>query len=307
MINGVKKMNKTVASLVLLSLMASSATWATSTSEEAATQAHSTTTQESIKREQEKQSDLLKKANSAVTEGMDNVLKAVELLKEKKDGEALKALETAVGKFDIAIAAEPDLALAPVDSYVTLFDLVATPDTIREQLKTVKELIDDGKVQEARKLLSSLRDEMEISTVYLPLATYPDAIKLAVKYLRNEKREQAIATLDTTVKSLVTKTTAVPLGLIRAKSLIEQASKLDKEKDKKKILDLVKEAREQLTIANLLGYTQEFNDSYIDLKKQIVALENEIRGKNAVEKLYEKLAHSFAELMKKETAAPGQK
>ncbi len=300
-------MNKTVASLVLLSLMASSATWATSTSEEAATQAHSATTQESIKREQEKQSDLLKKANSAVTEGMDNVLKAVELLKEKKDGEALKALETAVGKFDIAIAAEPDLALAPVDSYVTLFDLVATPDTIREQLKTVKELIDDGKVQEARKLLSSLRDEMEISTVYLPLATYPDAIKLAVKYLRNEKREQAIATLDTTVKSLVTKTTAVPLGLIRAKSLIEQASKLDKEKDKKKILDLVKEAREQLTIANLLGYTQEFNDSYIDLKKQIVALENEIRGKNAVEKLYEKLAHSFAELMKKETAAPGQK
>jgi len=300
-------MNKTVASLVLLSLMAPSATWATSTSEEAATQAHSATTQESIKREQEKQSDLLKKANSAVTEGMDNVLKAVELLKEKKDGEALKALETAVGKFDIAIAAEPDLALAPVDSYVTLFDLVATPDTIREQLKTVKELIDDGKVQEARKLLSSLRDEMEISTVYLPLATYPDAIKLAVKYLRNEKREQAIATLDTTVKSLVTKTTAVPLGLIRAKSLIEQASKLDKEKDKKKILDLVKEAREQLTIANLLGYTQEFNDSYIDLKKQIVALENEIRGKNAVEKLYEKLAHSFAELMKKETAAPGQK
>ncbi len=300
-------MNKTVASLVLLSLMASSATWATSTSEEAATQAHSATTQESIKREQEKQSDLLKKANSAVTEGMDNVLKAVELLKEKKDGEALKALEAAVGKFDIAIAAEPDLALAPVDSYVTLFDLVATPDTIREQLKTVKELIDDGKVQEARKLLSSLRDEMEISTVYLPLATYPDAIKLAVKYLRNEKREQAIATLDTTVKSLVTKTTAVPLGLIRAKSLIEQASKLDKEKDKKKILDLVKEAREQLTIANLLGYTQEFNDSYIDLKKQIVALENEIRGKNAVEKLYEKLAHSFAELMKKETAAPGQK
>ncbi len=295
-------MKKTIGALVLTSLITSSMAWATPASaQKTGDQAHSATTQEAIKQEQKKQSDLLKKANSAVVEGMHSVLKAVDLLKERKDEEALKALEAAVGKFEIAMAAEPDLALAPVDSYVTLFDLIATPDTIREQLKTAKELLDEGKVQEARKLLSTLRDEMEITTVYIPLATYPDAIKLAVKYLRNKKREEAIATLDTTVKSLVNETTAIPLGLIRAKSLIEQASKLDKEKEKEKILGLVHAARMQLDVANLLGYTQRFNESYIDLKKQIVALEQEIKGKNVVEKLYEKLSESFAELLKKET------
>lgn len=295
-------MKKTIGALVLTSLITSSMAWATPASDQkTGDQAHSAATQEAIKQEQKKQSDLLKKANSAVVEGMHSVLKAVDLLKERKDEEALKALEAAVGKFEIAMAAEPDLSLAPVDSYVTLFDLIATPDTIREQLKTVKELLDDGKVQEARTLLSTLRDEMEITTVYLPLATYPDAIKLAVKYLRNKKREEAIATLDTTVKSLVNETTAIPLGLIRAKSLIEQASKLDKEKEKEKILGLVHAARMQLDVANLLGYTQRFNESYIDLKKQIVALEEEIKGKNVVEKLYEKLSESFADLLKKET------
>ncbi len=301
-------MKKSIAALLLLTLGTSSVGWATSTSDsDTLSHADSAATKEAVKQEERKQTDLLTKANTAVTQGMELVVKAVNLLEEKKDDEALGALEAAVGKFEVAIAAEPDLALAPVDSYVMLFDLVATPDTVRNQLKAVKELLDDGKVQDARKLLSTLRDEMEISTVYIPLATYPDAIKLAVKYLRDKKREQAIATLDTTVKSLITETTVVPQGLIRAKSLVEQASKLDKEKDKEKILNLVKAAREQLEVTTLLGYTIEFDQSYINLKKQIVALESEIKGKNVVEKLYEKLAASFAELLEKESASPHKK
>jgi len=298
-------MKKVIGSLVLFSLLTASTGWATTAESDSTKAAASAATEKAIKEEEKKQQELLKKANSAVVAGVEKVLKAVELLGENKDSEALKSLEEAVGKFEIAMAAEPSLALAPIDSYVTIYDLIAAPDTIQKQLETVGKLLEDGQVQEARKLLSTLRDEMEISTVYLPLATYPDAIKLAVKYLRANKREQAIETLDTTVKSLVTETTAVPLGLIRAKSLIDQASKLDKNAKKDEILKLVKAAREQLEVARLLGYTKRFSDSYIDLKKQIVALEKEIKGKNAVEKLYEKLADSFAELLKKETGKKG--
>ncbi len=293
-------MKKTIATLVLFSMLSSGAVWASGNENSAPSQAQSPSTKEAIKKEQQKQTALLEKVNTNVVAGMEHVLKAIKLLEEQKDDEALSALETAVGKFEIALAAEPDLKLAPVDGYVTLYDLVATPETIKQQIKEVKKLLDDGKVQEARILLSTLRDEMVISTVYLPMGTYPDAIRLAVKYLRDKKRDQAIATLDTTVNSLVTESTSIPLGLIRAKSLIEQASKLDKEKDKEKILKLVKAAREQLEVASLLGYTQEYNPAYIDLKKQLVELEKEIKGKNMVEKLYEKLADSFADLLKKE-------
>ncbi len=295
-------MKKTISTLVLVSMLSSGALWASSGENTNPTQAQSSSVKEAIQKEQQKQTTLLEKVNTNVVAGMEHVLKAIKLLEEKKDDEALSALETAVGKFEIALAAEPDLKLAPVDGYVTLFDLVATPDFIKQQIKEVQKLLDEGKVQEARILLSSLRDEMVISTVYMPMGTYPDAIRLAVKYLRDKKRDQAIATLDTTVNSLVTKSTSIPLGLIRAKSLIEQASKLDKDKGKEKILKLVKAAREQLEVANLLGYTQGYDPAYIDLKKQLVELEKEIKGKNMVEKLYEKLADSFADLLKKEAS-----
>ncbi len=297
-------MNKIILTILFSSLLITIPVWAKS--DKSSTETTSPTTQEAVKQEKEKQDDLLEKVNKDVVEGMDNVIKAIKLLKEGKDTEALTALQNATGKFDLALAADPELALVPVDGYVSLFDLVTTPDVIEHQIKSVRALLDDGKIQTARELLSTLRDEMEISTVYLPMGTYPDSIKLATKYLVDKKREQAIAILDTTIGSLVTKSASVPLGLVRAKSLIEQASKLDKEKDKEKILNLAKSAREQLEVANLLGYTQQRLDSYIDLKKQIVNLEKEIKGKNVVEKLYEELADSFAELLKKEST-PGKK
>ncbi len=294
-------MNKTVSTILLGSLLITTSAWATS--DNPSTETKSPTTQEAVKQEKKKQDDLLEKVNKDVVEGMDNVIKAIKLLKEEKDAEALTALQNATGKFDLALAADPELALVPVDGYVSLFDLITTPDVVKQQIKDVKALLDDGKIQDARELLSTLRDEMEISTVYLPMGTYPDSIKLATKYLIDKKREQAISILDTTIGSLVTKSASIPLGLVRAKSLIEQASKLDKEKDKEKILNLTNSAREQLEIANLLGYTQERLESYVDLKKQIVNLEKEIKGKNVVEKLYEELADSFAELLKKESTS----
>lgn len=295
-------MKKNALTVLLGLLLIIPAAWASGSSSSA--EAQSQTTRNAVEQEKQRQDKLLEKVNTDVVEGMDNVIKAVNLLKEGKDTEALSALQSATGKFDLALAANPDLALVPVDGYVTLFDLITTPDAVEKQIKNINALLDEGSVQEARELLSTLRDEMVVSTVYLPMGTYPDAIKLATKYLVDKKRELAIAVLDTTITSLVTKSTSIPLGLIRAQSLIDEASRMNKERDKEKILKLVNTAREQLEISDLLGYTKEYNPSYIDLKKQIANLEKEIMGKNAVEKLYEKLADSFTRLLEKETSSP---
>ena len=297
--------SKIITTLLSAALLAVPMVWAEQQARSDA--AHSKTTKQAIKQEQKTQSDLLKEVNIGVSQGAAKVIKAIKLLDENKDKEALAELQAATGKFDVALAANPELALVPVDSFVKISELVTTPDKLKAQLKLAKKMLADGKVQVARELLEAMQDELRISIVYLPMGTYPDAIKLATKYLLEEKREDAKAILITAINTLVTEDEIIPLGLIRAKSLVDQASKLDKTADKKTIQELLKSAKDQLEIAKLLGYTDENSAAYEDLKGQIEALEKEVKGKNAVEKLYEKIANSFNKLIKKQGASKAGK
>ena len=262
--------------------------------------AQSQATQEAVTQEKNRQDTLLKEIHTGVVEGMDKVIEAAKLLSEGKDKEALEALQAATGKFDTALAADPELALVPVDAEVLVYSVVAPLEAVREHIELARKLLDAGKVQLARAVLSGLRDELEISTVYLPMGTYPDAAKLAAKYLVDKKREEAVAVLDAALRSMVVESVSIPLGLVRARSLIRQASLVDREKSKEKALELVAAAREQLEIAKVLGYTDKNSASYDDLREQIENLEKEIKGPNVVEKLYEKLAASFEALIEKE-------
>ncbi len=292
-------MKKSILAVALIATFSAGApVWAETKA--ALTPEQAQTTQKAIEQEQNKQNELLQKVNAGVKEGLDHVLKAVELLGEEKDADALSELQAAAGKFSTALAANPDLGMVPVDGYVTIHELITTPTTIKKTLDEVDDLLDDGKVQDARILLSTLRDEMEIATVFLPMATYPDAIDLAAKYLVDGKRDRALEVLDTAASSLVTEVTTVPLGLIRAKSLIKKASEQDKT-DKAAALILVNAAREQLRVSEVLGYTNEKSESYRKLNKKIDQLEKEINGKNAVEKLYDELATAFSNLIKEES------
>lgn len=88
---------------------------------------------------------------------------------------------------------------------------------------------------------------------------------------------------------------------------MDQASKLDKKTEKIKVQELLKSAKEQLEIAKLLGYTDENSKDYEDLISQIKNLEKEVKGKNAVEKLYDKMKNSFNTLIKKESTSKTSK
>ncbi|HFD11774.1 MAG TPA: YfdX family protein [Crenotrichaceae bacterium] len=259
------------------------------------------TSDKAVKSVEQQQNALLEEVNQGALEGYEKVLKATKLLtQEAKEKEAIALLQEATGKFDLALAADPTLKLVPIDGDISITALVATPELIRKETDVAVDLLKNHKIQTTRALLEPLKDEMVVSAAYLPMGTYPDAIKRATNYLLDNKKEDAVATLATALSTIVIKKSVIPLAIIRTESFLKEAADLDKNKAKDKVHALLEAAEGQLEIATLLGYTSENSTLYDDLKKQIKALKKEIKGDNAVEKMYKKIKESVKHLIGKE-------
>jgi len=295
---------KLIYSLIIGALMATPYANATDTTvnqgSNLTSQEQSVKSNNAVKDHVKEQNALLEKVNQGVLDGYKKVIEATKLLsQEGKEKEAIAALQEATGKFDVALAAEPALGMVAIDSDVSVHALITTPDLVKADVSLAIDLLKDHKIQIAKTLLEPMKDEMVISHVYLPMATYPVAIKLATKYLVEGKKADALTTLDTTLSTLVIKKEIVPLALIRVESLLSEAANLNKETDKTKAHALLDAANEQLEIASLLGYTDKNSKAYDDLKDQIKAVKKEIDGKNAVEKMYSKVISSVKDLFNK--------
>lgn len=118
------------------------------------------------------------------------------------------------------------------------------------------------------------------------MITYPEDIKSAMKQLSDGKAEKAKELLETAMDTLVVDEEVIPIPVITAKSAIEEASKMDK-KEKGKVLEQLKLAKEQLKMSYLLGYISNDDKVYDDLQRQIEKIEKEVKGKNKAEKLYD--------------------
>jgi hypothetical protein len=258
-------------------------------------------TAKAVNKLEQQQSELLAEVDQKVLAAFNNVQKAVELLQaEGKEKQALAALEKAVGQFDTIMAARPELSLVPIQSDVEVSELITTPTLVKRDIQLAIDLLKDNKVIAARALLAPMQDDMVATTIYLPMATYPEAIKLATKALVKGDKDESLAIIGQALTTFVVKESVIPLGLIRAQVLIEEASKLDKEKDKANIKTLLARAADELEVAKLLGYTDDEGLAYEGIKDQISALQKEVDGKNVVEKLYKKLTTSFKKLIDKE-------
>ncbi len=251
-----------------------------------------------IRDKEKSQNDLLKEVNKGVAEGLKKVFEATKLIEQDKKKEAVKALQEATGKFDIALAANPDLGLIPINSQVVIKELLISNSAAKKEIARAEKLLKESKVQEARAVLLPLRDELVTTTTYLPMNTYPLSIKLATKFLVDGKKNKALDTLAIGLSTLVDETQIIPLPIIRAESMINMASHADKEKDKKKIHALLKASEDQLELAVTLGYSSKNQKIYKDIKNQIIALEKEVDGANKVEPLYKKLIESIKSILK---------
>ncbi|OIO10076.1 MAG: hypothetical protein AUJ52_05185 [Elusimicrobia bacterium CG1_02_63_36] len=250
---------------------------------------------EAVKKQEKKSSELIKVLNEDVTKGLENARKAVNALDEGKNKEALTLLKEAVGGFEVALAADPNLHLVPVSSVVQAQELYSNPGLLKRELAYAKDLLEDGKVQEARRILLPLRSDISVKTTFLPMRTYPEAIRTAVKQLVDEKPEEAKQTLSVAMSTLlVTEEVVAPIPLVTAKNFVEEASKMDKEK-KDEVLQKLNMAREQLEVGKLLGYLPEDGKQYEEMEDRIKEIVTEVKGENKAKKMYKDLKAALSQ------------
>lgn len=227
---------------------------------------------------------------------LDETQAAINAIDAGNNQEAIDALARATGKLEIILAREPNLALAPVANSVIEHDVLATPGDVTALLDRIKDLTDDGRLQEARRLMEGLASEMVIRTSNLPLGTYPDAIKRAAALLDEQKPQEAKLVLLNALSTIVVTETIIPLPIVRAEASVEAArvvaAKENRtQEDNQAIAAELQKAREQIEMAQALGYATK--KDLDDLQDAIQELERETGGGNAATRFFERIRGLF--------------
>ncbi|ADV45940.1 YfdX family protein [Nitratifractor salsuginis] len=221
----------------------------------------------------------------------------VQLSQNKKD-EAIKSLEKAIGKMEVVLSHPNAPALLPLNASVVVSEFPGTAYDVENAVITSIALLEKKRVQDARIIVQTLKDEIDLITINMPLASYPAALKLAARFLHEGKVAEAQKVLATALSTFVEVDVVTPLGIVEAQDLIVAASKVAKT-DKKLALAYLDAAKAALKKAEALGYTSTSDTTYKMLNEAIEKIEKEIRGKNKAEKLFENLIAKLKEFEEK--------
>ncbi|MEO1927361.1 MAG: YfdX family protein [Nautiliaceae bacterium] len=248
-----------------------------------------------IKAEQKAQNtQLIKEAIKAIQYTQDAII----YLNGKNTKKAIESLKKAVGELSVVLNAPNAPYLLPVDTQINAYQFVGDVKKIKDLVKESKILVEENKLPQAREVLNSLRSEIDIKTINLPLATYPAALNLAIKYINEGKIKEAKDVLAMALSTLVEVDTIIPIPLIKAQALTQEASKIIS-KDKKQALKYLEEAKHQLVIAEALGYTSTSTTTYKMLKEEISKLESEIRKGHNTNSIFSDLIAKLKEFKEK--------
>ncbi|CAA9892847.1 conserved exported hypothetical protein [Candidatus Methylobacter favarea] len=206
---------------------------------------------------------LAEKSQLIVTEARDSITGTQQALidLEKKDSKAaLSLLQDVSKKLGVILEKNPSLRLVTADIEVDIIDFEGDGNTVKKEIKQADNLLDHGKLQDARQILDGLASEMRITTVSIPLGTYPSAIKKAIALIDAGKANEAAVVLDDVLNTLIEQAEIIPLPLLHAEELLTVASELEhkedlsKEKSRAEVLKFADAAKENLKLAQLLGY-----------------------------------------------------
>ncbi|SEQ90996.1 YfdX protein [Nitrosomonas sp. Nm51] len=243
----------------------------------------------------EKQKQIIHEAADAIA----NTKKALAALEQDKQQKALSALEKAIGELEVALARDPDLALAAIDAQITIHDLYSTLEQIEQARKQAEDYLEDNKIQNARDILGGLASEVNISVVNIPLAIYPKAIRDAISLVDAGNTKKAKAVLRVALNSLVETRHIIPLPIIRAEENLDKAEALAEKKDRTEVEDIslthfLDQARLQLTIAEALGYGSK--DDYRMLYKHLDGIIEETEGGMPKSDLFNEIRNFLTDL-----------
>ncbi len=251
-----------------------------------------------VDKEIQLQTKEFKNAPKEVLDGLQNTLEALRALQNGDDENAKDRLAQATKLFNKALKDDPKLGLVPITNSININEVQAKPKDIKETIDLVKDLLADYRIQDARDILIPLKDDVEITTNFIPMEIYPIATKKALDTLDKGQKDAALEILVSGLSTVVTQKIRIPISLLKAEDLLIKASNIDKSK-KKEAHQLLQDANEQLEKALLLGYTDRHSKEYKTITKEIEVIQKEIKGKNEVEKLYERTKEFFGSLLHK--------
>lgn len=283
-----------LSSLVALSLLG---TQAVALEANASTKAVSASAVTKAKKAAKAKSSEVKVVKEAV-ESVKLVGEVLAALDANQKDKAIKLLEKAIGKIEVVLSNPKAPALIPIDSKVIVQQFVGTAYDAQNAVITSIALLEKQRVQDARRIVTALVDEIDLITVNLPLATYPLALKEAAKYLHDNKIDEAKRVLAATLHTFVNVTVVTPIGILEAETLIEAASKIAKT-DKKLALSHLAQAKAALKRAEALGYTSRSDVTYKMLNEAISKVEKEIKGENKPAKLFKELMEKLKDFKEK--------
>jgi len=230
--------------------------------------------------------------------------KALQEINNNKNDDAKKDINLALGQLDALLALKEVPKLLPIENRMVVKNFKGEAKDIDTLLTKVKDLLNNNKVQEARVLLNTLQSEIDLTTVALPLSSYPDALKLASKYMLDEKPKKAKEVLKLALSTFVEIKEIVPIPLIQTTELINMASAIA-QKDKDKALNYLLDASDELDKSEKLGYLQKTTSTYKELHELIEGVKKEIKGENKSENLFKELSKKLKEF-KKEISSIGE-
>jgi len=241
------------------------------------------------------QKHLVKEAVSS----LEFTAKALDSLNKNDTKHARSNIEKALGKLEVILSAKHAPKFLPIDSSVTMREFIGTKKDITKTVDSVKDLLDHNKVQVARELLNTLQSEIDVTVISLPLVTYPDALKLAAKYIHENKITEAKHVLALALNTFDTTVNVIPLPLLKSSELINVSATLSKNGKKEEALKYLDAAEEELSIAEALGYVSHSDTSYKALHTAIKHIRKEIKGKNKAEKLFDNLKAKLKDFKEK--------
>ena len=250
------------------------------------------TEDEIAQKDQEKAKEkVLKVQEKMASEAIEAVVEtqnAIQSLTNKKKDEAIKQLQNALGKIEIVTTRFPELDLLPIDINVKRNVLITDINSVKQITKDAEKALKKEHLQEARELLAGLSSEIDITTVNIPLISYPTAIKTAVKLIDDNKLDEAKLSLFATLNDLVIVKDIIPIPVLNAEVMIDEASRLhleDRTANKEEIIKLLDNADYQLKLAETLGYGKK-DKKYKDLEKDIKSLKKAVQSNSELKTLF---------------------
>jgi hypothetical protein len=219
-------------------------------------------------------------------------------LNAKKTDKAKESLKKAIGELTVVLNTPNAPYLLPVDVNMEAFEYVGSIKNIAKQITAAKVALAKSELPLARNILNTLKSEIDIKAVNIPLATYPDAIKLAIKYINEGKVKEAKDVIAMALNTLVTTDTIIPIPLVKANELVIAASKIS-HKNKQQTLKYLEEAKKQIKLAELLGYTSKSDTTYKMLKDSIDNIESKIKNNKKTDSFFEELKSKLKEFKEK--------